>query len=370
MHEFTRVALSRQPASVLLLPPAASRKLKKFKLPRNFRCSFDSDTSSNNPSFDSDSEIDVKPHNDQEIQIREHSFDENDFVPKHTPCRSYTKRKEYFKQFFDNANKPVILPKLGDFETDFVKFQAHLENKMDPFELVVKDPTTFPFKVFDSDFLKQANQCFNFVPKYQPIIDSFVEQVEVKKAFLYIFWIYFGFRFQSSAFTHTDARPWQNRRAAENLKPIDQREELNNSVCQSNYDESGTKRQVPLKRKGHHMNEKQIDVALEGPEDERQHRISCIKAWRAKFQVLILNMLQVKDYVLRDKEQEKKRRRMRDVIYNALPFLFGQAIVLVFEKYIRHGEYLLRVFDPELSQLYQIIFMEIIGFRVDPSFIA
>lgn len=75
---------------------------------------------------------------------------------------------------------------------------------------------------------------FQFVPKLRPVVEELVLNVEVKKAFLYMFWLYFAYRFQSSAFTHTGARPWHNRRAAEKLKPIDQRESINNSVCLSN----------------------------------------------------------------------------------------------------------------------------------------
>lgn len=35
---------------------------------------------------------------------------------------------------------------------------------MDPFEIVITDPKSFPVKIFESDFLSQANASFNFVP--------------------------------------------------------------------------------------------------------------------------------------------------------------------------------------------------------------
>jgi len=77
---------------------------------------------------------------------------------------------------------------------------------------VITDSTRFPFKVFDADFLKQANDMFQFWPKIKPTVDQLVGDSEVKKAFMYLFWVYFGFRFQSSTFTETGARPWHSRR--------------------------------------------------------------------------------------------------------------------------------------------------------------
>jgi hypothetical protein len=43
---------------------------------------------------------------------------------------------------------------------------------------------------------------------------------------------------------------------------------------------------------------------------------------------------------------------------------------LVFERYVRHGEYVLRAFDRDLVEMHQIIFMEVVGFKVDAHFIG
>ena len=96
-----------------------------------------------------------------------------------------------------------------------------MANKLDPFDIVVTNENCFPIKVFDSGFLECAVKMFQFASKVAPIITSMVQIADVKKAFTYLFWIYFGFRFQSSAFTHTGARPWHDRIVAEQVKPLD-----------------------------------------------------------------------------------------------------------------------------------------------------
>lgn len=107
---------------------------------------------------------------------------------------------------------------------------------------------------------------------------------------------------------------------------------------------------------------------MQDPNEDMKHRIECIKAWRQKFQSNLLGILKHKDYV--ETGTDKPLRLVRDAIYQTMPFVFAQAVVLVFIKYIRHGEFLLRMFDPDLVQLHQVIFMEVVGFKVDAKFIA
>jgi len=64
----------------------------------------------------------------------------------------------------------------------------------------------------------------------------------------------------------------------------------------------------------------------------------------------MLRLLQHTDY--NETEKATDKRNIRDSIYKALPSLFGQAIVLVFQKYVRHGEYVLRVFDNDLVEMH------------------
>lgn len=95
--------------------------------------------------------------------------------------------------------------------------------------------------------LEKAAEKFNFRPKADRIIDKIVVREDCKKAFMYVFWVYFGMRFQSSAFTKTGNRPWHSRKAAELLKPVDQRESINNSICQSLHNEDSDKEKKKFK---------------------------------------------------------------------------------------------------------------------------
>jgi hypothetical protein len=41
---------------------------------------------------------------------------------KHDPASDYTKRREYISSIYDNAKKEMDIPKVGKFETEFLKF--------------------------------------------------------------------------------------------------------------------------------------------------------------------------------------------------------------------------------------------------------
>lgn len=57
------------------------------------------------------------------------------------------------------------------------------------------------------------------------------------------------------------------------------------------------------------------------------------------------------------------------MVLRSLPFVFARAIRDLFEGYIRFGYELIRTYDPELVQLHQFVFIELIGFRVDSIYI-
>ena len=56
-------------------------------------------------------------------------------------------------------------------------------------------------------------------------------------------------------------------------------------------------------------------------------------------------------------------------IQEILPFIIGKAIILGFEDRIRFGKDLLRYGDIDCTRVYQVIFMEIFGFKVDQVYV-
>ena len=61
---------------------------------------------------------------------------------------------------------------------------------------------------------------------------------------------------------------------------------------------------------------------------------------------------------------------MTQKVQEVLPFVFGAAVALAFEEKIRFGHEVLTYKDPNSAQLYQAIFMEIVGFKVDRVYVA
>lgn len=49
-----------------------------------------------------------------------------------------------------------------------------MNSKIDPFELIIENSWTFPFKIFDTDLLEKAADKFNFQPKADRIICKIV----------------------------------------------------------------------------------------------------------------------------------------------------------------------------------------------------
>lgn len=57
-------------------------------------------------------------------------------------------------------------------------------------------------------------------------------------------------------------------------------------------------------------------------------------------------------------------------VQDALPFVVGKAIELAFERQIRFGGESIRFKDPQCAQVYQVVFMELVGFKVDKVYIT
>ena len=52
-----------------------------------------------------------------------------------------------------------------------------------------------------------------------------------------------------------------------------------------------------------------------------------------------------------------------------LPFILGKAIIVGFEDQIRFGREILSFKDPQMAQVFQFIYVELIGFKVDRIFV-
>ena len=57
-------------------------------------------------------------------------------------------------------------------------------------------------------------------------------------------------------------------------------------------------------------------------------------------------------------------------VQDALPFLFGKAIYAAFADLIRYGQSIINFGDAVGVQVYQMIFMEIFGLKVDQVFVT
>ena len=52
-----------------------------------------------------------------------------------------------------------------------------------------------------------------------------------------------------------------------------------------------------------------------------------------------------------------------------LPFVLGKAIIVGFENQIRFGREILSFNDPQMAQVFQFIYIELVGFKVDQIYI-
>lgn len=86
-------------------------------------------------------------------------------------------------------------------------------------------------------------------------------------------------------------------------------------------------------------------------------RIQFIKYWRHKFQTHL--------YEARHKRSEHFTRQLQE----SLPFIIGKAIMISFERQIRFGKEMVSYRDKKCSQVYQVVFMELVGFKVDSVFV-
>ena len=50
--------------------------------------------------------------------------------------------------------------------------------------------------------------------------------------------------------------------------------------------------------------------------------------------------------------------------------MVGKAILIAFEKEIRYGHELMAVHDKDCAQVYQVVFMELVGFKVDEIYVV
>ena len=149
---------------------------------------------------------------------------------------------------------------------------------------------------------------------------------EMKKCFLYMFWLYFAMKFRDGSFAILD----HTKTSAAKTHCLD-------------VDMGLQERRRII--------EQDLGVA-------RQRRVEFIKQWRAKFQHYFMTL------------RREKAKLMTYKVQEAIPFIFGTAIALAYEEKIRFGHEVLTYKDPNSSQLFQAIFMETVGFKVDKVYVT
>ena len=68
-------------------------------------------------------------------------------------------------------------------------------------------------------------------------------------------------------------------------------------------------------------------------------------------------------------QTQLQKKSTADLVIKFLPFLFGAGIQKLMDSYIRFGQQLIRQHDQFLSKLYQFVFLELVGFKVDSIYI-
>ena len=89
-------------------------------------------------------------------------------------------------------------------KSTFIDYQASLQVRIDPREIQIKEPNEFPIRVYRSNYLLQALQKLLFTERIEAAIRRLIKLPEMKKCFLYVFWLYFGMKFRDRSFATLD----------------------------------------------------------------------------------------------------------------------------------------------------------------------
>ena len=200
-----------------------------------------------------------------------------------------------------------------------------LVKRLSAYELKVTQKDDLPLKVFESEFLKKALDSFNLAKPTRKGIKRLIKIEKFRKAFMYLFWIFVGLKFRSRSFGDRDHFNSNKDEVIKTLRE-ENRFELYRVLEQ--------------------------DTLL-----GQSRRISFIKYWRLKFHDHL--------YDVRNRCDKLFTKCVQDVI----PYVFGRAIILGFEELIRFGHEIISFKDPDCAQVYQLIFTETVGFKVDRVFV-
>ena len=79
-----------------------------------------------------------------------------------------------------------------------------MTGKLDPREMRLTEPDNFPVRIYRSTYLRQALDKFTLKAHVRRNLAKLAKLPEMKRCFLYIFWIYFAMKFRDSSFAILD----------------------------------------------------------------------------------------------------------------------------------------------------------------------
>ena len=205
----------------------------------------------------------------------------------------------------------------------FSKLSSDLSSKVSVYDIKVTHRDIFPLKIYKSKILPKALDALRVPKKTRKCFKKLFKVKNFRKAVTYLFWMFMAMKFRERSFGDLDHYSGKD---PEVKRLKDNRAELYKVL--------------------------EADIAK-----GKSRRIAFVKYWRHKFQ----NHL----YEVRNRYDKLFTKTLQEV----LPFLIGRAIIVAFEEMIRFGAEILHLNDKLCAQVYQAVFMEIVGFKVDKVFI-
>jgi hypothetical protein len=83
----------------------------------------------------------------------------------------------------------------GDKTNEYSDFSADIMKKISPFEIKVTRNNVFPLKIYKSHYLRKALDSITISKKSRKCLKKLFKVEELRKAFLYLFWIFIAFKF-------------------------------------------------------------------------------------------------------------------------------------------------------------------------------
>lgn len=152
------------------------------------------------------SDYQQSPTREQEIsEALNLSFSEDQYFSMSTATKEYETSRFSTQSLGGGGGAPGVDRPGGALrKSHFIDHQAELTAKLDPRDVRLTTPDGFPVRIYRSPYLRQALERFTLKPKVERALRKLVRLPEMKKAFLYIFWIYFAMRFRDGSFAVLD----------------------------------------------------------------------------------------------------------------------------------------------------------------------